>query len=103
MNCSNRVGPTAVGRWTSTRATRLERHLVVALAAALRSIGDGCRDGRLPASHELHALGHDFDDAALLAVLGLPVPGLKAPLDHHRAALVEVLSTRLGLLPPHDH
>src|SRR5262245_50942217 len=102
MSCSDQVGPPAAGRRAWTPVTRLERHLVVAVAAALRGIGHRRGNRRLPAPHELHALGHDLDHVPLLAVLGLPVPGLKPSLDHHRAAFVEVFAARLGLLPPND-
>src|SRR6476659_2009557 len=84
----------------------LERHLVVAaLAAGLDRLGDpgrGGGGGRLAAAHELHPLRDDLDHAALLAVLGLPVPRLQTALDHDRAALVEVLPAALCLLAP-DH
>src|SRR2546427_2237569 len=84
----------------------LERDVVVGAAARVRRLfGEGRRRGggaprgrALGAAHELHALGDDFGGRALLAVLALPVARLEPPLDEDLAALVEVLTARLGLL-----
>src|SRR4030088_1896849 len=84
----------------------LERHLVVGVPTPLhrpRHPPPRGRGGGLAASHELHPLRDDLDDAALLTVLRFPVASLQPPLDHDRATLVEVLATALGLLAPHHH
>src|SRR3989441_7498034 len=88
----------------------LERDVVVGAAARVRRLfGEGRRRGggaprgrALGAAHELHALGDDLGGRALLAVLALPVARLEPPLDEDLAALVEVLTARLGLLAPDD-
>src|SRR5438309_35682 len=84
----------------------LERDVIVARAAAFFAEGLGGRHGRrrrgAAATHELDALGHHLDDGPLAAVLGFPLARLQPALHENGTALVEVLSTALGLLSPHD-
>src|SRR4029453_14203326 len=82
----------------------LEGDLVVPVLHGLAALDGSARRHRsLRPAHELHALGHHLDDAALLSVLRLPVPGLQPPFPTDGAALVQVLPARLGLLAPHHH
>src|ERR1700737_2556211 len=45
---------------------------------------------------ELHVVGDDFSDAALLSVLAFPRAGLDAALDENQRAFARVLRDRLG-------
>src|SRR5262245_54646367 len=83
------------------RGRALERHLVITFARHLDALGGRWCARSLRPPHELHALRDHLDDITLLAVLRLPVPGLKAPFNHDGAPLVQVLTAILRLLAPH--
>src|SRR5256712_6000527 len=83
------------GRWNG--GFLLERDVVF---AGRRILGEGLSGwdgggGAFGPAHELHALGDDLGDGALLTVLALPVTRLQAALDEDLAALVEVLAAAL--------
>src|SRR5262245_27092945 len=89
---------------------RLERDVVLAALALVTA--ERRRRGRnrrrraaraLGAAHELNALGDHLRRRALLPVLAFPVARLQPAFHEDLAALVEILTARLGLLAPHHH
>src|SRR5215470_19747759 len=86
---------------SSCRTRRLERNLVLSLAArSLHGLGrSGHAHRRFAASHELHPLRDYLDHVALLAVLRFPVARLEPPFHHDRAALVEILPQLSACFP----
>src|SRR6185437_3985309 len=54
----------------------------------------------IPGAQELDRIGNDIHRLALVALLVLPFPPFQAPVDGHRASLLEVLGAVLALRAP---
>src|SRR6185437_3432514 len=55
----------------------------------------------IPGAQELDRVGNDIHRLALVALLVLPFTPFQAPVDGHRATLLEVLGAVLALRAPH--
>src|SRR5690606_26277792 len=84
---------------TLGRSARLARRFIVAAATTVAAFA-----AAIAAAQHLHLVGDDFGAVAVGAgVFVLPLAGLQAAFDVHRAALLQVFAGDLGQAVVHDH
>ena len=88
---SKPVADFAAGLPAGARGAGRAAAFAVVVAAAARTTAHA-----FAAAEQLHLLGDDLGGVVVLAFLVLPLAGLQAALDVHRAALLQVFTGDLG-------